>query len=218
MNQLIKCGVPAGCWLRCWGWALTPPRGRAPVLRVQGRDKEVLGVMSREEALALAEEEGVDLVLISPDADPPVARIVDYAKFKFDAAIKAKETAKKMASSRQEQKELKMRYNIDTHDYEVRLRAAQRFLKDGDRVKVLCQFKGREMEFKALAFALFERFIADIKEEGGVESKPNIEGRSMIMILGPLKEDKTAKPKPPKLKPAEEAPPAAAPPALAAAE
>lgn len=190
------------------------------MLRVQGRDKEVLGVMTREEALALAEEEGVDLVLISPEADPPVARVVDYAKFKFDAAIRAKETAKKMASSRQEQKELKMRYNIDTHDYEVRLRAAQRFLQGGDRVKVLCQFKGREMEFKALAFALFERFIADIKEEGSVESKPNIEGRSMIMILGPIKEDKVVKPKAPKPKPAEAelAAEAAAPAPAAAAE
>jgi hypothetical protein len=113
-------------------------------------------------------------------------------------------------------------YNIDTHDYEVRLRAAQRFLKDGDKVKVLCQFRGREMEFKAIAFALFERFIQDVKEEGVVEGRPNIEGRSMIMTLGPIKEEKPgggkgggggggakpAAPKPPK--PAAAAAPAAA--------
>jgi translation initiation factor IF-3 len=96
----------------------------------------------------------------------------------------------------------------------VRLRAAQRFLKDGDKVKVLCQFRGREMEFKSIAFALFERFIADVKEEGVVEGRPNIEGRSMIMMLGPIKEDKpgggkgggggggAAKPKPAAPKPA----------------
>jgi translation initiation factor IF-3 len=168
--------------------------------------------------------------MISPEADPPVCRIVDYSKFKYEQTLKAKEAQKKMASARQDQKELKMRcaccadtrcthacwyapraeqlrpalrrYNIDTHDYEVRLRAAQRFLKDGDKVKVLCQFRGREMEFKSIAVTLFERFIADCKEEGTCEGRPNIEGRSMIMVLAPLKADAQAKPKPAAPKPA----------------
>ena len=197
-------------------------------------------------------------VMISPEADPPVCRVVDYSKYKYEQARgepvpraddpcratlardslrvrrvarcalgaqaqKAKEAAKKMASSRQEVKELKMRYNIDTHDYEVRLRAAQRFLKDGDKVKVLCQFRGREMEFKAIALTLFERFIADVKEEGSVEGRPNIEGRSLMMTLVPVKAD-AAKPAPkPKPPPAAAAaapvaaPPAAPAPAVAAA-
>ena len=120
-------------------------------------------------------------------------------------------------------------YNIDTHDYEVRLRAAQKFLKEGCKVKVLCQFRGREMEFKQIAYTLFEKFAADVKEEGVVEGRPNIEGRSMIMMLGPMKAEtpgggkpgggglKPRTPQPPKVGAPAPAPAEAAAPAAEAA-
>ncbi|KAJ7136432.1 hypothetical protein O6H91_Y556500 [Diphasiastrum complanatum] len=126
-------------------------------------------------------------VLIAPDADPPVARIMDYSKFKYESAKRKREQQRKSAANRMELKELKMRYNIDTHDYDVRLRAAQRFLRDGNKVKVVVQFKGREMEFKDYGTKLFERFERDLGDLALVESKLTLEGRSMVMVFAPNK-------------------------------
>ncbi|KAG0614367.1 hypothetical protein M758_6G171500 [Ceratodon purpureus] len=160
---------------------------RVPSVRLLDEDQNMVGVVPTQEAQQRARLADLDLVMISPDADPPVCRIMDYSKYRYEAQKKKREAQKKAIASRQDLKELKMRYNIDTHDYDVRLRAAKKFLKDGDKVKVVCQFKGREMDFKDLAFKLFQRFIDDIGELGLVESKMAIEGRQMIMLLGPNK-------------------------------
>ncbi|CAK9876789.1 unnamed protein product [Sphagnum jensenii] len=160
---------------------------RTPTVRLLDEEQNMVGIVSIQEALERSRTAELDLVMISPEAEPPVVRIMNYSKYKYELQKKKREAQKKAAANRQELKELKMRYNIDTHDYDVRLRAAQRFLKDGDKVKVVCQFKGREMEFKDLAFKLFERFVSDIGELGVIESKMAIEGRSMQMLIGPNK-------------------------------
>lgn len=160
---------------------------RVPSVRLLDEEQNMVGVVPTAEAQLRARDADLDLVMIAPDADPPVCRIMDYSKYRYEAQKKKREAQKKAIASRQDLKELKMRYNIDTHDYQVRLRSAMKFLKDGDKVKVVCQFKGREMDFKDLAFKLFQKFIDDIGELGVVESKMAIEGRQMIMLLGPNK-------------------------------
>ncbi|GJP33654.1 hypothetical protein CLOM_g18659 [Closterium sp. NIES-68] len=160
---------------------------RVPTLRLLAEDQSLLGIVSREEALSKAREAGLDLVMIAPDAKPPVARIMDYSKFRYEQQKKKREQQKKAAASRQELKELKMRYNIDTGDYNVRLKQALKFLHDGDKVKLTAQFRGREMEFKELGVKLFDKFQQDVAELAIVESKAHLEGRSMHMVLAPNK-------------------------------
>ncbi|CAI5960599.1 unnamed protein product [Closterium sp. NIES-65] len=160
---------------------------RVPTLRLLAEDQALLGIVSREEALSKAREAGLDLVMIAADAKPPVARIMDYSKFRYEQQKKKREQQKKAAASRQELKELKMRYNIDTGDYNVRLKQALKFLHDGDKVKLTAQFRGREMEFKELGVKLFEKFQHDVAELAIVESKAHLEGRSMHMVLAPNK-------------------------------
>ena len=151
--------------------------------------KEVLGVMSSDEALDLAEEAGLDLVLMSPDAEPPVCRLMNYSKYKYEMEKKARENRKRANATKVELKELKMRYNIDVHDYGVRLKAAKKFLDAGDRVKVLCQFRGRENEFRELGQKMFERFVVDVGEDLGLmEGSPSMEGNRMVMTIAPTKE------------------------------
>ena len=151
--------------------------------------KEVIGVMSSDEALDVAEEAGLDLVLMSPEANPPVCRLMNYSKYKYEQEKKQRENRKRAAATKVELKELKMRYNIDTHDYGVRLKAAKKFLDGGDRVKVLCQFRGRENEFRDLGAKMFERFVEDVGEELGVmEGNPSMEGNRMVMTIAPTKE------------------------------
>lgn len=155
--------------------------------------KEVIGVMSSEEALEIAEEAGLDLVLMSPDANPPVCRIMNYSKYKYEQEKKQRETRKRAAATRVEVKELKMRYNIDVHDYGVRLKAAKKFLDGGDRVKVICQFRGRENEFRDLGRDMFMRFVDDVGEElGNLEGNPSMEGNRMVMLIAPVKEKSAA--------------------------
>jgi translation initiation factor IF-3 len=159
--------------------------------RVMDEEKEFIGLMSSEEALALAEEAGLDLVLVSPDAKPPVCRIMNYSKFKYENEKKARETRKKAAASRVELKELKMRYNIDVHDYGVRLKAAQKFLGQGDRIKVTCQFRGRENEFRNIGQDMFMRFVDDVGADlGAIDGAPSMEGNRMVMLLSPVTEKK----------------------------
>ena len=159
--------------------------------RVMDEEKEFIGLMSSEEALALAEEAGLDLVLVSPDAKPPVCRIMNYSKFKYENEKKARETRKKAAASRVELKELKMRYNIDVHDYGVRLKAAQKFLGQGDRIKVTCQFRGRENEFRNIGQDMFMRFVDDVGADlGAIDGAPSMEGNRMVMLMSPVKEKK----------------------------
>ena len=156
-----------------------------PKLRVVDADGTQLGVISRDEALDVARERELDLVLVSEKADPPVCRIMDYGKFKFEQEKKAKEAKKK--SHQTEVKEVKMRYKIDAHDYQVRIGQAVRFLKAGDKVKCTVIFRGREIQHTALAEKLLMRMAKDLEESAEVQQPPKREGRNMIMFLGPRK-------------------------------
>lgn len=158
----------------------------ANTVMLLGEDGKLVGTISREEALFRAQEQELDLVQLDKQ-DPPCVKIVQYSKLKYELQKRKKEQQKKSSANRMDLKELKMRYNIDVHDYGVRLRSAQRFLKDGDKVKLIVQFKGRELEFKDLGLKLFERFEEDLGEEAIIENKLTKEGRSMSMVLAPNK-------------------------------
>ena len=145
----------------------------------------MVGIVSLRDALAAAEEAGLDLVEVSPNAEPPVCKILDYGKYKYEAQKKANEARKKQKII--EVKEIKMRPNIDDNDYDVKMRSARRFLDEGDKVKVTMRFRGREMAHQELGMQLLKRVEGDLKEVGVVEQWPKMEGRQMIMILGPKK-------------------------------
>lgn len=144
---------------------------------------EKRGEMRLEEALALAAEAGLDLVEVSPTARPPVCKIMDYGKFKYQAQKKANEARKKQKTI--EVKEIKMRPNIDTHDYDVKMRAMRKFFDHGDKVKVTLRFRGREMAHQELGMQLLVRVKEETGELAKVEAEPKLEGRQMIMILAP---------------------------------
>tara|TARA_R110000751_G_scaffold21420_6_gene61530 strand:- start:2471 stop:2878 length:408 start_codon:yes stop_codon:yes gene_type:complete len=133
--------------------------------------------------MRMAEEVGLDLVEISPNAAPPVCKIMDFGKFKYEQQKKQNEARKKQRII--EIKEVKFRPNIDTHDYDVKMRNVTRFLEDGDKVKVTLRFRGREMAHQDLGRDVLERIAADTVELGKVESMPKMEGRQMIMVIGP---------------------------------
>ena len=154
-----------------------------PRVRVIGADGEMVGVLSREEALALAEESGMDLVEIQPTADPPVCRIMDYGKFKFEAQKKANAAKKKQKIV--EIKELKFRPTTDDGDYNIKLRNLRRFLEEGDKVKVNIRFKGREMAHQELGMQMAARIEKDLADEVVIEQRPRLEGRQMIMMVAP---------------------------------
>jgi translation initiation factor IF-3 len=156
-----------------------------PRVRVIGADGEMVGVLSREEALALAEESGMDLVEIQPTADPPVCRIMDYGKFKFEAQKKANAAKKKQKIV--EIKELKFRPTTDDGDYNIKLRNLRRFLEEGDKVKVNIRFKGREMAHQELGMEMAKRIETDLADEVVIEQRPRLEGRQMIMMIAPKK-------------------------------
>ena len=156
-----------------------------PELRVVDSDGQQLGVIDRLKALEIAAQRGLDLVLVSEKAKPPVCRIMDYGKYKFEQEKKAKEARKK--SHQTEVKEVKMRYKIDQHDYQVRISQATRFLKAGDKVKCTVIFRGREIQHTALAETLLKRMAKDLEEKAEVQQSPKREGRNMIMFLTPRK-------------------------------
>ena len=139
--------------------------------------------MPLEEALALADEAGLDLVEVSPNSEPPVCKILDYGKFKYQAQKRAAEARKKQKTV--EVKEIKMRPTIDTHDYEVKLRNLRKFLSKGDKVKVTVRFRGRELAHTDLGRELMNRVQEDVGEDAKVELMPKMEGRQMVMILAP---------------------------------
>ena len=145
----------------------------------------MVGVLSRDEALALAEESGMDLVEIQPTADPPVCRIMDYGKFKFEAQKKANAAKKKQKIV--EIKELKFRPTTDDGDYNIKLRNLRRFLEEGDKVKVNIRFKGREMAHQELGLEMAKRIEADLADEVVIEQRARLEGRQMIMMVAPKK-------------------------------
>ncbi len=156
----------------------------APEVLVIDEQGEKRGVLPLEEALALAEEAGLDLVEVAPNSKPPVCKILDYGKFKYQAQKKAAEARKKQKTV--EVKEIKMRPTIDTHDYEVKMKALRKFLDKGDKVKVTIRFRGRELAHTNLGRELLERVRAELpEEEVKVELMPKMEGRQMVMILAP---------------------------------
>ncbi|MBF2004059.1 translation initiation factor IF-3 [Chlorogloeopsis fritschii PCC 9212] len=160
-------------------------RIRFPKIRVIDTDGAQLGIMSPQEALQLAEEKELDLVLLSDKADPPVCRIMDYGKYKFEQEKKAREARKKQHTA--DVKEVKMRYKIEAHDYNVRVKQAERFLKDGDKVKATVMFRGREIQHSDMAEELLKRMAADLDEVAEVQQAPKKEGRNMMMLLSPKK-------------------------------
>lgn len=158
---------------------------RYPKIRVIDADGGQLGIMEPKEALVLAEEKELDLVLVSDKADPPVCRIIDYGKYQFEKKKKDKEAKRKQHNA--ELKEVKMRYKIEEHDYNVRLSQAERFLKAGDKVKATIPFRGREIQHSNLARDLLNKMAKDLQELAEVQQYPKQEGRSMMMLLSPKK-------------------------------
>jgi len=152
-------------------------------VRLIGDDGTNHGVVSFDKAMDIARAAGLDLVEVSPNADPPVCKVLDYGKFKFEAQKKANLQRKKQKT--QDIKEIKMRPMIDTHDYEVKMRAVQRFIEEGDKVKITLRFRGREMAHQELGAQLLERVRDDTEEYAKVESMPRLEGRQMIMVISP---------------------------------
>ena len=142
------------------------------------------GVVPTSKALAMAEEADLDLVLISPNQAPPVAKILDYGKYKYELAKKAKEAKKKQKTV--EVKEVKVRYKIDTHDYEVRIKSVRKFIAQGNKVKIVVMLRGREMQHSNLAFDLANRFLTDLADDTvQLEKKPQLEGRNVTLYLAP---------------------------------
>lgn len=141
------------------------------------------GGVDIDDALARAEEAGLDLVEIAPNSDPPVCKIMDFGKYKYQSQKKAAEARKKQKTF--EVKEIKMRPNIDTHDYDVKLRNMRRFFEAGDKVKVTLRFRGREMAHQGLGLDLLRRVQGEVDEMAKVELEPKLEGRQMVMVLAP---------------------------------
>jgi translation initiation factor IF-3 len=143
----------------------------------------MIGVTGLREALQAAEEAGLDLVEISPNADPPVCKILDYGKFKYEASKKKNEAKKKQKVI--EVKEIKLRPNIDDHDYEIKMKNVRRFLEEGDKVKITLRFRGRELAHQELGMKVLERVRAEMDPESKVEQLPKLEGKQMVMVLAP---------------------------------
>ncbi|NCB48612.1 MAG: translation initiation factor IF-3 [Clostridia bacterium] len=154
-------------------------------VRVIGENNEQLGVMSSKEALVIAENEGLDLVLISPNAEPPVCKIIDYGKFKFDQSKRLKEQRK--AQKVVEMKEIQLSVTIDKHDVDVKAKHAVKFLNEGDKVKVSIRLRGRQQARPELGVGVMNSFYEIVKEVGVVEKSPEIMGRNIFMILSPIK-------------------------------
>lgn len=156
---------------------------QSPRVRVIDGDGENLGVMYTREAIEQAKEVGLDLVEVSPNADPPVAKFLDVGKYKYEAQKKANLARKSQRT--QEIKEIKMRPNIDDHDYDVKMRNIHKFIGEGDKVKVTLRFRGRELSHGQLGMQLLQRVQQDCAEDAKVESYPRMEGRQMLMVLSP---------------------------------
>jgi translation initiation factor IF-3 len=158
-------------------------RIRGPEVRLIGAEGENLGVVPPAQAMLLAEQAGLDLVEISPNAEPPVCKIMDFGKYKY-------ETQKREAEARKKQKiieikEIKFRPGTDTNDYDVKMRSVLKFLENGDKVKITLRFRGREMAHQDLGRDLLNRVADDVAELGKVENMPKLEGRQMVMMIGP---------------------------------
>ena len=156
---------------------------KASMIRVVDVNGKVSDPIPVERGLELASESGLDLVEVAANSEPPVCKLVDYGKYKYEQAKKQNEAKKRQKTI--EVKELKVRPNIDDHDYQVKLRAAQKFLGGGDKLKVTLRFRGREMAHQDLGLAVLKRMQADLADQSKIEAMPKVEGRSMIMVLAP---------------------------------
>ena len=154
-------------------------------VRLIGTDGEIIGIMSGREALKMAEEADTDLVEISPNATPPVCRLMDYGKFKYQEQKKAAEARAKQKII--QVKEIKLRPGTDENDYQVKMRNIKRFIEDGDKVKVTLRFRGREMAHQEMGMRQLERIREELAEMAQVESMPKLEGRQMVMMLAPAR-------------------------------
>ncbi len=160
-------------------------RIEAHEVRLIGAEGEMIGVVSTREALARADEAGLDLVEVSPTAAPPVCKILDYGKFKYESQKKANAARKKQRVI--EVKEIKMRPGIDDNDYGIKMKKVREFLDEGDKVKVTMRFRGREMAHQHIAMEILEKVRNAVTDLGKVEQMPKLEGRQMIMVMAPLK-------------------------------
>ncbi|MEP5938167.1 MAG: translation initiation factor IF-3 [Erythrobacter sp.] len=152
-------------------------------VRVIDHEGENLGVMYTSEAMEQANDVGLNLVEVSPNADPPVAKFLDVGKYRYEAQKKA--NAARKTQKTQDIKEVKMRPNIDTHDYDVKMRNVTKFIENGDKVKITLRFRGREMAHQNLGMDLLRRVQTDVEEIAKVEAYPRLEGRQMLMVLSP---------------------------------
>jgi translation initiation factor IF-3 len=166
-------------------------RIRVAEVRLVGPNGEQVGIVRIEDALRLAQEADLDLVEVAPTARPPVCKLMDYGKFKYENAQKARETRRNQTNT--VIKEMKLRPKIDAHDYETKKGHVVRFLRQGDKVKITIMFRGREQHRPELGFRLLQRLAADVEELGFVESAPKQDGRNMIMVIGPHKKKAEAK-------------------------
>ena len=169
----------------------TKPRGpkannriSSPEVQVIGSNGENLGIINTNKAISMAKEEGLDLIEIAPNAKPPVCKIIDMGKYKYDAQKKANKAKKKQKKI--ELKEIKLRPVTETHDYNFKLKNAQKFLSKGDKVKFTIRFKGRELQHSNLGYNLMNKIQEDIKLVGKVEMNPKFDGKQMIMVIQPL--------------------------------
>ena len=169
----------------------TNDRIRVPEVRLVGPSGEQVGVVPIETALRMAVDADLDLVEVAPNSKPPVAKIMDFGKYKYEAAQKQKEARRNQANT--VLKEVRFRLKIDTHDYETKMKRAVGFLSQGDKVKAMILFRGREQSRPDQGVRLLQRFAEDVSEWGSVESTPTIDGRNMVMVIGPHKNKSEAK-------------------------
>jgi translation initiation factor IF-3 len=166
-------------------------RIRVPEVRLVGPNGEQVGIVRVEDALRLAQEADLDLVEVAPQAKPPVCKLMDFGKFKYEADMKAREARKNQANT--VLKTIRLRLKIDPHDYATKKGQAEKFLQAGDKVKVMIMFRGREQSRPEMGYRLLQRIAADLSELGYVESSPLQDGRNMVMVIGPNKKKADAK-------------------------
>nr|WP_322785328.1 translation initiation factor IF-3 [Yaniella halotolerans] len=166
-------------------------RIRVPEVRLVGPEGEQVGIVRIEDALRLAVEAELDLVEVAPKAKPPVAKLMDFGKWKYEAAVKARQSRRNQATT--QLKEVRFRLKIEDHDYQTKVGQAQKFLKAGDKVKAMIQFRGREQQRPEFGVHLLEDFAEDVAEFGEVESRPRQDGRNMVMVVGPHRGAQTPK-------------------------
>lgn len=166
-------------------------RIRVPEVRLVGPNGEQVGIVSLDKALSLAAEADLDLVEVAPQAKPPVTKLMDFGKFKYESAMKAREARKNQANT--VLKEIRFRLKIDAHDYETKKGHVSRFLAAGDKVKVMIMFRGREQSRPEMGMRLLNKLADEVSDLGAVESAPRVDGRNMVMVIGPHRSKSDAK-------------------------